>query len=88
MLRGIGKQVVVLKNTDSKLFEQAIFILRENGEVDKKDLLTECENIINNNSNKKIISNKIKSNKLIKILLLINIVLISIFSVLLIINLL
>lgn len=56
MLRGIGKRVVVLKNTDSDVFEEAIFIIKSNNKVCQKDILTECEKIINNtceNLNKK-----------------------------------
>ena len=30
MVKGISKQVILLRHPDTKLFEQAIFILREN----------------------------------------------------------
>lgn len=33
MVKGISKQVILLRHPDTKLFEQAIFILRENAEA-------------------------------------------------------
>ena len=47
MIKGIGKQVVMLKNPKSDLFEQAIFILKENSEALPQDIVDECEKIIN-----------------------------------------
>ena len=47
MLRGIGKRVVVLKNTDSDVFEEAIFIIKSDNKACRKDILAECEKIIN-----------------------------------------
>lgn len=47
MIKGIGKQVVLLKNPKSDLFEQAIFILKENSEALPQDIVDECERIIN-----------------------------------------
>ena len=46
MLKGIGKHVVVLKNTGSELFEEAIFILKEGVHAKSDDVLTECRKII------------------------------------------
>ena len=50
MFKGIGKQVVILKNTDSKIFEEAIFIVRDGTKAGNADILTECERIIKNYS--------------------------------------
>ena len=47
MIKGIGKQVVLLNNTDSEIFEQAIFILRRNNKIPHNDLVKECERMIN-----------------------------------------
>lgn len=49
MFKGVGRQVVVLKNTDSKIFEEAIFVLRDNAKASKSDMLAECERIIKAN---------------------------------------
>lgn len=46
MIKGIGKQVVVLKNTGSELFEEAIFILKEGVSARKDDMIAECRRII------------------------------------------
>lgn len=49
MIKGIGKRVVVLTDPTSKIYEQAIFILRQDApkvECDK-DMLAEAERIIN-----------------------------------------
>ncbi len=40
--------MVLLKNPKSDLFEQAIFILKENSEALPQDIVEECEKIINN----------------------------------------
>jgi len=47
MIKGIGRQVVVLNNTDSEIFEQAIFILKANGKVSRENMVKECERMIN-----------------------------------------
>lgn len=40
MVKGISRQVIVVQSPDPKLFEQAIFILREDaGEVTQEQLL-------------------------------------------------
>ena len=49
MFKGIGKQVVVLKNPDSKIFEEAIFIIKDGTKVSRPDMITECERIIKDN---------------------------------------
>lgn len=47
MLKGIGKQVVIIKNPNSKLFEEAIFIIKDGAyTAESSNLLTECERII------------------------------------------
>ena len=55
MVKGISKQVIVLQSPDQKLFEQAIFILREDalGEdgVTDEALLKEARRLINSESN-------------------------------------
>ncbi len=66
MFKGVGRQVVVLKSTDSQIFEEAIFIIKDGAKVSKPDMLSECERIIRNNytgepvsvSKKKSIKNK------------------------------
>ena len=63
MFKGIGRQVVVLKNTDSDIFEEAIFILRDGTKASKTDMLTECERIIKNNCTGKIRLKKKSKNK-------------------------
>lgn len=82
MIRGIGKRVVVLKNTDSELFEEAIFIIKNEKNKSQKDILTECERIINlatpKKEHKKIISKNI--------LFITAIISFSIFSIILLFN--
>lgn len=85
MLKGVGKNVIVLKNTESDLFEEAIFILKTNDKVNKKDLIKECEKIINDNSRDK---QSFSNSKSIKYFLVGLILLFLTFSILLIINLL
>ncbi len=48
MIKGVGKQIVLLNNTESDIFEQAIFILRSGGKVPYKDVVKECERMMNN----------------------------------------
>lgn len=48
MFKGVGRQVVVLKSTDSQIFEEAIFIIKDGAKVSKPDMLSECERIIRN----------------------------------------
>ncbi|MBQ8894171.1 MAG: hypothetical protein IJ043_07155 [Clostridia bacterium] len=47
MIKGVGKQIVLLNNTDSDIFEQAIFILRSGDKVQYKDVVKECERMMN-----------------------------------------
>ncbi len=47
MFESIGKQVVILKNPKSKVFEEAIFIVKDGVNHPPRDLLQECERIIN-----------------------------------------
>ena len=49
MIKGIGKKVVVLTDPNSKIYEQAIFILRQNADEPPcdSDMLAEAERIIN-----------------------------------------
>lgn len=47
MIKGVGKRIVLLNNTDSELFEQAIFILRSDEKQKREDLVKECERIMN-----------------------------------------
>ena len=47
MVKGISRQVILVHSPDKKLFEQAIFILREDaGEVTEAQLLKEAERAI------------------------------------------
>ena len=44
MVKGVSRQVIVVKSPDGKLFEQAIFVLRENAEgVTDEMLLREAQ---------------------------------------------
>lgn len=44
MVKGVSRQVIVVKSPDPKLFEQAIFILREDAEdVSDEQLLKEAQ---------------------------------------------
>lgn len=46
MVKGISKQVIVVRSPDPKLFEQAIFILREDAkEVTDAQLLKEAKRV-------------------------------------------
>ena len=49
MIKGIGKRVVVLTDPSSKVYEQAIFILKQEAPDAPcdKDMLSEAERIIN-----------------------------------------
>lgn len=49
MIKGIGKQVVVLTTPDSKIYEQAIFILKSGKKKTAcdQDMVREAEKIIN-----------------------------------------
>lgn len=46
MIKGVGKQIVLLNNTDSDIFEQAIFILKTGGKVPYQNMVKECERMI------------------------------------------
>ena len=47
MVKGISRQVIVVRGTDPKLFEQAIFILREDAkEVTEQKLLQEAKRAV------------------------------------------
>lgn len=59
MIKGVGKQIVLLNNTESDIFEQAIFILRSGGKVPYQDMVRECERMMNSHINTK----KHKTNK-------------------------
>ncbi len=47
MIKGVGKQIILLNNTDSDIFEQAIFILRSGGKIPYQDVVRECEKMMN-----------------------------------------
>ena len=47
MLKGISRQVIVVRSPDPELFEQAIFVLRDGGrEVSDEVLLKEANRLI------------------------------------------
>ncbi len=47
MVKGISRQVILVQSPDPKLFEQAIFILKENArEVTDEQLLKEADRIL------------------------------------------
>ena len=55
MVKGISRQVILVHSPDTKLFEQAIFILKENAEaVTDEMLLQEAKGIINSSKRKRM----------------------------------
>ena len=47
MVKGISRQVILVHSPDRKLFEQAIFILRDDAkDVTEEDLMKEAERLI------------------------------------------
>ena len=49
MVKGISRQVIVVQSPDKKLFEQAIFILRDGAAgVTEEQLMKEAQHIIRN----------------------------------------
>ena len=48
MLRGLQRKAVIVKTTESSIFEEAIFFLRETGEPKKEttDMVSEANRII------------------------------------------
>ena len=54
MVKGISRQVILVQSPDTNLFEQAIFILKENAEaVTDEMLLREAKGIINSSKKHK-----------------------------------
>ena len=54
MLRGYQRRVIFLKNTDSELFEEAYFLLRDrehSQRVEKRELIEEAIRIIDSKDN-------------------------------------
>ncbi len=49
MIKGVGKQIVLLNNPESEIFEQAIFILKTGSKVSHTNMVKECEKMINAN---------------------------------------
>lgn len=49
MIKGIGKKIVVVTDPNGKLYEQAIFILKQGAEPCDADMLAEAERIISEN---------------------------------------
>lgn len=64
MVKGISKQVIVVHSPDPKLFEQAIFILKEdavrNG-FSEESLLKEAQQAVKNNSSQSKIRRRNRS---------------------------
>lgn len=60
MVKGISRQVIVLHSPEQQLFEQAIFILKENavgkGGVTDDVLLQEARRLISNPQKRKLLS--------------------------------
>jgi len=84
MFKSIGKQVVILKNPESKFFDEAIFILKDGTKHTQKDLLEECERIINEHSRK---FKKTKDSKKTAVLIsMISTIVITILSILIYLN--
>lgn len=82
MIKGIGKKVVIMKNTECDYIEQAIFIVKNNKNINQADLLDECENIINKIKQPKRKNTKLKVIIFAAILIQMIITLISISLVL------
>jgi len=54
MVKGISRQVIVVQSPDPKLFEQAIFILKDNAVgVTDEELLKEAKGLLHSNRRKK-----------------------------------
>ena len=60
LIKGIGKKVVIMKNTECDYIEEAIFILKNNNNISKTELIDECEKIINRFKPQKQKTSKIK----------------------------
>ena len=57
MVKGISRQVILVQSADKDIFEQAIFILKDNAQtVTEEMLLKEAKRIINSPNKKKISS--------------------------------
>ena len=57
MVKGISRQVIVVQSPDPKLFEQAIFILKDNAVgVSDEELLKEAKVLLHSNRKKKKLS--------------------------------
>lgn len=69
MYKGVGKQIVVIKNPESKIFEEAIFIIKDNTNTIETDFLNECERIIKGGNSFKTIKNTYNKNKISNFLL-------------------
>ncbi len=57
MVKGISRQVIVVQSPDKKLFEQAIFILKEDAEnhgISDEMLLKEANKVVNSPKKQKI----------------------------------
>ena len=49
MIKGVGRRIILLNNTESDLFDQAIFILKQEKIASNQDIIKECERMINQN---------------------------------------
>lgn len=57
MVKGISRQVIVVQSPDPKLFEQAIFILKDNAVgVTDEELLREAKGLLHSHRKKKKLS--------------------------------
>ena len=57
MVKGISRQVIVVQSPDPKLFEQAIFILKDNAVgVTDEELLKEAKGLLHSSRKKKRLS--------------------------------
>lgn len=46
MIKGAQKRMIVVKTTDSSLFEEAYFVVRHNAANERMDMLAEADRII------------------------------------------
>ena len=71
MVKGLSRKVIIVKSPDPKIFEQAIFIVKDdyllNGEIDRKELMRQANEAASGYVNKVY---KHKGYSLNKILLL------------------
>lgn len=46
MIKGVEKKIIVVNNTESEQFEQAVFILKNANNIPQKNVVKECERMM------------------------------------------